>query len=309
MLGDTASCKLSRHASRRITSALYATLRAEQPVLEICFLPGLNGENHRKCHKRQRELRVSAGTWTRSEAAVKDRPRIAGAAAPRSRTSFIASSLNSRLRTIYYSSHRIPAVASSNLKRFLENQEWTRVLMPFLLHSDIGLVFTSRYQTWKTRSSGLQQDFTSPQTHQQSGMVERVTRKMGEQGRSCSGSRRCNSPCAQLATGSAFTTTADRIEQWSSTATCASSMPPPATESRESMANYCAGRRIGPPIASAIGAHIHCWRVPRSANPAGPSQPPVPLPRRRSSTRLHRARMRKYPARPSSKCLHLLGST
>ena len=178
MLGDEASCKLCRHASRCVTCALYATLRAEQFVSEFCLLPGLNGENNRECHKNQRELRVSAGSRMRPEVGVMHRTRIAGAVAPRSRTRVIASSLDSRLST-------------------------------------------------------------------------------REQRRSGNVSKRYYSPCAQLATSSAFTTTADRIDQWSSTATRASSMPPPATESRESTATHCPGRRTRSPMASAIGADTY----------------------------------------------------
>lgn len=56
-----------------------------------------------------------------------------------------------------------------------------RVLRPFLLRSDNGLVFTSRRYTALVRSYGLQQEFITPQCPQQNGMVERVIRTLKEQ--------------------------------------------------------------------------------------------------------------------------------
>jgi putative transposase len=49
-----------------------------------------------------------------------------------------------------------------------------RVAKPFLLRSDNGLVFTSR-------SYGLQQEFITPYSPEQNGMVERVIRTLKDQ--------------------------------------------------------------------------------------------------------------------------------
>ena len=56
-----------------------------------------------------------------------------------------------------------------------------RVPTPFLLRSDNGLVFTSRRYTALVRSYGLQQEFITPHTPEQNGMVERVIRTLKEQ--------------------------------------------------------------------------------------------------------------------------------
>lgn len=56
-----------------------------------------------------------------------------------------------------------------------------RVPMPFLLRSDNGLVFTSRSYTALVRSYGLRQEFITPHTPEQNGMVERVIRTLKEQ--------------------------------------------------------------------------------------------------------------------------------
>ena len=48
-----------------------------------------------------------------------------------------------------------------------------RVPRPFLLRSDNGLVFTSRSYTGLVRSYGLQQEFITPHSPEQNGMVER----------------------------------------------------------------------------------------------------------------------------------------
>lgn len=56
-----------------------------------------------------------------------------------------------------------------------------RVPTPFLLRSDNGLVFTSRSYTALVRSYGLRQEFITPHTPQQNGMVERVIRTLKEQ--------------------------------------------------------------------------------------------------------------------------------
>jgi len=54
-----------------------------------------------------------------------------------------------------------------------------RVPTPFLLRSDNGLVFTSRSYTALVRSYGLRQEFITPHTPEQNGMVERVIRLEG----------------------------------------------------------------------------------------------------------------------------------
>lgn len=56
-----------------------------------------------------------------------------------------------------------------------------RVPTPFLLRSDNGLVFTSRSYTALVRSYGLRQEFITPHTPEQNGMVERVIRTLKEQ--------------------------------------------------------------------------------------------------------------------------------
>ena len=56
-----------------------------------------------------------------------------------------------------------------------------RVTTPFLLRSDNGLVFTSRNYTALVKSYGLQQEFITPYTPEQNGMVERVIRTLKEQ--------------------------------------------------------------------------------------------------------------------------------
>ncbi|AXT46025.1 IS3 family transposase [Chromobacterium haemolyticum] len=56
-----------------------------------------------------------------------------------------------------------------------------RVPEKFLLRSDNGLVFTSRNYTALVRSYGLQQEFITPYTPEQNGMVERVIRTLKEQ--------------------------------------------------------------------------------------------------------------------------------
>jgi putative transposase len=53
---------------------------------------------------------------------------------------------------------------------------------PFLVRSDNGLVFTGRSYTALLRSYGLRQEFITPQTPEQNGMVERVIRTLKEQG-------------------------------------------------------------------------------------------------------------------------------
>lgn len=56
-----------------------------------------------------------------------------------------------------------------------------RVPTPFLLRSDNGLVFTSRSYTALVRSYGLRQEFITPHSPEQNGMVERVIRTLKEQ--------------------------------------------------------------------------------------------------------------------------------
>ena len=56
-----------------------------------------------------------------------------------------------------------------------------RVPQPSLLRSDNGLVFTSRSYTALVRSYGLEQEFITPHSPEQNGMVERVIRTIKEQ--------------------------------------------------------------------------------------------------------------------------------
>ena len=56
-----------------------------------------------------------------------------------------------------------------------------RVPNSFLLRSDNGLVFTSRSYTALVRSYGLRQEFITPHSPEQNGMVERVIRTLKEQ--------------------------------------------------------------------------------------------------------------------------------
>ncbi|MGV0964292.1 MAG: IS3 family transposase [Polynucleobacter sp.] len=56
-----------------------------------------------------------------------------------------------------------------------------KVDKPFLLRSDNGLVFTSRSYTALVKSYGLQQEFITPYSPEQNGMVERVIRTLKEQ--------------------------------------------------------------------------------------------------------------------------------
>ena len=56
-----------------------------------------------------------------------------------------------------------------------------RVKEPFLLRSDNGLVFTSRSYTALVKSYGLKQEFITPYTPQQNGLVERMIRTLKEQ--------------------------------------------------------------------------------------------------------------------------------
>ncbi len=56
-----------------------------------------------------------------------------------------------------------------------------RVPKPFLLRSDNGLIFTSRRYTALVRSYGLQQEFITPHSPEQNGLVERVIRTLKDQ--------------------------------------------------------------------------------------------------------------------------------
>ncbi len=56
-----------------------------------------------------------------------------------------------------------------------------RVPAPFLLRSDNGLVFTSRSFTALVRSYGLRQEFITPHSPEQNGLVECVIRALKEQ--------------------------------------------------------------------------------------------------------------------------------
>ena len=56
-----------------------------------------------------------------------------------------------------------------------------RVENPFLLRSDNGLVFTSRSYTGLVKSYGLKQEFITPYTPQQNGLIERFIRTIKEQ--------------------------------------------------------------------------------------------------------------------------------
>jgi len=56
-----------------------------------------------------------------------------------------------------------------------------RVRAPFLLRSENGLVFTSKYFRRLTKTYGLQQEFITPHCPQENGMVERLIRSLKEQ--------------------------------------------------------------------------------------------------------------------------------
>lgn len=56
-----------------------------------------------------------------------------------------------------------------------------KVEKSFLLRSDNGLVFTSRSYTALVKSYGLQQEFITPYTPQQNGLIERLIRTLKEQ--------------------------------------------------------------------------------------------------------------------------------
>ena len=56
-----------------------------------------------------------------------------------------------------------------------------KVARPFLLRSDNGLVFTSRSYATLVKSYGLEQEFITPYSPEQNGMVERMIRTLKEQ--------------------------------------------------------------------------------------------------------------------------------
>ena len=56
-----------------------------------------------------------------------------------------------------------------------------RVPASFLLRSDNGLVFTNRSYTALVRGYGLRQEFITPHSPEQNGMVERVIRTLKDQ--------------------------------------------------------------------------------------------------------------------------------
>ena len=56
-----------------------------------------------------------------------------------------------------------------------------KVGQSFLLRSDNGLVFSSRSYTALVKSYGLQQEFITPYSPEQNGMVERVIRTLKDQ--------------------------------------------------------------------------------------------------------------------------------
>ena len=56
-----------------------------------------------------------------------------------------------------------------------------RVPKPFLLRSDNGLIFTSRRYTALVKSYGLRQEFITPHSPEQNGLVERVIRTLKDQ--------------------------------------------------------------------------------------------------------------------------------
>lgn len=74
-----------------------------------------------------------------------------------------------------------------------------KVAKPFLLRSDNGLVFTSRYFTALAKSYGLQQEFITPHCPQQNGMVERVSAASKSNVCTATASRACSMPAVSSA--------------------------------------------------------------------------------------------------------------
>lgn len=62
-----------------------------------------------------------------------------------------------------------------------------RVPTPFRLRGDHGLVFTSRGDVARVRRYGPRQEFITPHTREQNGMVVRVIRTLKERGAHCHG--------------------------------------------------------------------------------------------------------------------------
>lgn len=75
------------------------------------------------------------------------------------------------------------ATAESALEQALINRVGVlgRVSNPFLQRSDNSSVFCSRSNTAPVRSYGLQQEFITPYSPEQGGVVERVLRTLKEQ--------------------------------------------------------------------------------------------------------------------------------
>jgi putative transposase len=73
----------------------------------------------------------------------------------------------------YLSRSAKSATSESALGQALINRYGTlgRVNAPFLLRFDDGLVFTSRSYTRLVKSYGLQQEFITPHSHEQNGLV------------------------------------------------------------------------------------------------------------------------------------------
>ena len=73
--------------------------------------------------------------------------------------------------------------AESALEQALiaRNECLGKVKHPFLLRSDNGLIFTSLSYTALVKSYGLQQEFITPYSPEQNGMVERVIRTLKDQ--------------------------------------------------------------------------------------------------------------------------------
>jgi putative transposase len=82
------------------------------------------------------------------------------------------------------------------------------------LRSDNGLVFTSRYCTATVRAYGITQEFTTPYTPEQNGLVERFIRSLKEE---CIWQQRSSPwpmPKGPSASGSATTTPSGPTRPW-----------------------------------------------------------------------------------------------
>ena len=89
-----------------------------------------------------------------------------------------------------------------------------KVPTPFLLRSDNGLVFTSRSYTALVKSYGLQQEFITPYSPEQNGMVERVIHTSKDQCGTVTALKPWNTPVGSLVTELAFTTTSGPTRPW-----------------------------------------------------------------------------------------------